>query len=260
MENNINRKTRQEGRIFAGLILVCVGAALLLRNSGFPLPYWLFSWPVILILVGLYTGIKHNFKNTSWIILMAIGGFFLVDQFIPDIRLAPYFWPVAIIALGVLFILRPDRSKWRSLREDEKKNTFDSSIAGNNFKDTTAEPSSFTTDTSDELRVSSVFSGIERSVVSKNFQGGKISCVFGGADIDLTQADLQGKKLIKFEVVFGGAKLIVPPHWTVYNEIEGVFHSVEDKRKFNAAAVINPDKILVLKGSVVFGGVEIRSY
>ena len=101
---------------------------------------------------------------------------------------------------------------------------------------------------------------MQRNVVSKNFQGGKISCVFGGADINLTQADINGKVEIKFEVAFGGTKLIVPPHWTVYNEIEGVFHGVDDKRKFNAATGISPEKILVLKGSVVFGGVEIRSY
>jgi len=82
---------RPEGRIFAGIILVGVGAALLLRNSGFPFPNWLFSWPVILILVGIYSGFKHNFKNNSWIIMIGIGGFFLVDRFIPDLRLAPYF-------------------------------------------------------------------------------------------------------------------------------------------------------------------------
>ena len=257
MENKMNGNTRHEGRIFAGLILVCVGAALLLRNSGFPLPYWLFSWPVILILVGIYSGVKHNFRNNSWMIMIGIGGFFLVDRFIPDLRLAPYFWPIAIIAIGVIFIVRPERNKWRGFGDDEKKNAG-GDITGSNWKQN--DSSSFSTDNSDYLQVHSVFSGIKRNVVSKNFQGGKISCVFGGADIDLTQADISGKTIIKFEVAFGGTKLVVPPHWTVYNEIEGVFHGVDDKRKFNTATGINPEKILVLKGSVVFGGVEIRSY
>ncbi len=257
MDNNFRDKKRQEGRIMAGLILVGVGAALLLRNAGFPLPYWLFSWPVILILVGIYSGFKHNFRNNTWIILMGIGGFFLLDRFIPGIRLAPYFWPVVIIAVGILFILRPHRHGWMSDRDDEKKNDPDA-ITGTRE---TVSGSSYASDSSDRLRLASVFSGVKRNIVSKNFQGGKISCVFGGADIDLTQADIQGSAEIRFEVVFGGVKLIIPPHWVVYNEVDGVFHGVDDKRKYNATTgAAGTGKVLTLRGSVIFGGIEIKSY
>ena len=260
MDNNFNIKRRQEGRIFAGLILVGVGAALLLRNSGFPLPYWLFTWPVILILIGIYSGLKHNFRNNTWIILMGIGGFFLVDKFMPQMKLAPYFWPVIIIGIGLVFILRPSGNRWLHNWDNEKKNEADT-IAGTTWEQTaTDSTSNFTSDGKGFLKVSSVFSGIERNIVCKNFQGGKISCVFGGADIDFTQADMQGEKEIRFEVVFGGVKLVVPPNWTVHNQIDGVFHGVEDKRKYNAAADTTNDKVLVLKGSVIFGGVEIKSY
>jgi predicted membrane protein len=233
-----------------------VGSALLLRNSGFPLPYWLFSWPMLLIVIGIYSGFKHSFKNNSWLILIGVGGFFLIDRFAPEVRLAANFWPVIIIAVGVLFIMRPDRNRWIGI---VRKNNEPDNVTETGWQqaDSTAN---FTTDTSDFLKVSSVFSGIERNIVSKNFQGGKISCVFGGADIDFTQADIQGKKEIRFEVVFGGVKLIVPPNWVVYNQIEGVFHGVEDKRRYDAATSATPEKVLVLKGSVIFGGVEIRSY
>jgi len=257
MDNNFRDRKRQEGRIFAGLILVAVGAALLLRNSGFPLPYWLFGWPMILILIGIYSGVKHSFRNNTWIILIGIGGFFMIDKFMPEIRLARSFWPVVIIAMGLLFILRPHRNGWIGTRDDEKKNDPDA-IAGSSWQSN--DGSSYSTDSSDYLKVSSVFSGVKRNIVSKNFQGGKISCVFGGADIDLTQADIQGKAEIRFEVVFGGVKLVVPPHWIVYNELDGVFHGVDDKRKFNTVTGSPTEKILMLKGSVVFGGIEIKSY
>jgi hypothetical protein len=258
MDNNFRDKRRQEGRIFAGLILVGVGAALLLRNSGFPLPYWLFSWPVILILVGLYSGVKHSFRNNTWIILMGIGGYFLIDKSMPELRLAPYFWPVVIIAMGVLFILRPHRNGWLCNKDDEKKN--DPNVIAGSSWERSNDGGSYSADSSDFIKMSSVFSGVKRNVVSKNFQGGKISCVFGGADVDLTQADIQGKTEIRFEVVFGGVKLVVPPHWIVYNELDGVFHGVDDKRKFNNVTGSPSEKIIILKGSVVFGGVEIRSY
>jgi len=255
MDNNYKDKGGNGSRVFGGLILVGVGAALLLRNSGFPFPTWIFTWPMILILVGVYSGVKHNFRNNTWIILMAVGGFFLLDKLIPGLTLEPYFWPVAIIGLGLLWILKPRRSWYNN---SEKKNdpgniTYNSWQQGD-------DNSSYSTDTNDFLKVSSVFSGVQRNIVSKNFQGGKIACVFGGADIDLTQADITGKKEIRLEIMFGGAKLILPPHWTVHNEIDGAFHGVDDKRKYNATTGLNPEKVLVLKGSVFFGGVELRSY
>jgi len=259
MEDNFKDKRSQEGRIFSGLVLVLIGAALLLRNSGFPLPYWLFSWPMLLIVIGIYSGFKHSFKNNTWIILMCIGGFFLIDRFSPEIKLAANFWPVIIIGVGVLFIIRPHGNGWIHRWDDEKKNETDN-LSGTAWQQTSDSGTGFTTDTSEFLKVSSVFSGIERNIVSKNFQGGRISCVFGGADIDFTQADIQGKKEIRFEVVFGGVKLVVPPNWTIHNQIDGVFHGVEDKRRYDAASGATPEKILVLKGSVIFGGVEIKSY
>lgn len=256
MENNKNLSNNEGSRIAGGLILVGVGAFLLLRNIGFSLPGWLFSWPMILILVGIYSGFKHNFKNNSWIIIIGVGMFFLVSEFIPNLGLEPLFWPLVIIGLGLVFILRPRNSGWLNFKKDIQYTQW------KNVPDTSAQHQTdiASTDSNDYLMVRSVFSGVVKKVVSKNFQGGHISCVFGGAEIDLTQADFSGQILLKLEAVFGGIKLIVPPHWAIQNEIEGVFHGVDDKRRFNPDAAINPGKVLVLKGSAVFGGIEIKSY
>ena len=255
MENKNDFRNREANRVVAGLILVAVGVVFLLRNMGFALPYWLFSWPVILILVGIYSGFKHNFRNNTWIILIAIGGFFLVDRFTPDLRLAHTFWPLVIIGVGVLFILRPKNNMWLNNKEMWDIDKWKNKKEWANESSASTEP-----DSSDYLNINSVFSGIKRSMLSKNFQGGNIKAVFGGVDIDLSQADINGEVMIRLDVAFGGIKLVLPPHWMLKNEIEGLFHGVEDKRNFNAAGCINPEKILVLKGSVVFGGVDIRSY
>lgn len=83
--------------------------------------------------------------------------------------------------------------------------------------------------------------------------------MFGGAEIDMSLADINSTVVLKLEAVFGGIKLVLPPHWAIQNKIEGVFHGVDDKRRFNPDASINPSKILILNGSAVFGGIEIRS-
>jgi len=257
MEKNRNFKDREGGRVIGGLILVGVGAALLLRNTGFSLPGWLFSWPIILILVGIYTGFKHNFRNNSWIILIGIGVFFLVTKFMPWLGLQPLFWPLIIIGAGILFIVRPGRREWPGMKNGAANDQWNST-ASTFSNGETSQPAAV--DGSDYLVVSSVFSGVKKNIVSKNFQGGRISSVFGGAEIDLSQAEINGPVTIKFEVVFGGATLVVPSHWSVQNEIDGIFHGVDDKRRFNPTASINTEKVLILRGSAVFGGIEIRSY
>lgn len=258
MENETKLKRRSDGSIFAGVILVLVGGALLLRNTGFPLPYWLFSWPMILIAVGVYSGFKSNFTNNGWLIMIAVGGFFLADKIFTNLSLAPYFWPVLIIAVGLIFILRPKTHSWSDRRVYEQNFSSTQNVTAVWEKTGTETSASF--DSNDFVDVKSVFSGVQKNILSKNFQGGKITSVFGGSDIDLTQAELKGRVTLRFEVVFGGVKIVVPPHWTVYNELEGVFHGVDDKRKFNQTGTIDTEKVLILKGSVVFGGVEIRSY
>ncbi|MFT3680861.1 MAG: DUF5668 domain-containing protein [Ferruginibacter sp.] len=258
MDNNFKGKQRQEGRMIAGLILVAVGAALLMRNTGlFLFPGWLFSWPMILILIGIYSGIKHNFRNNTWIIMLSVGGFFLVDRIIPGIMLQPYFWPLLIIVIGVLFIVRPGVKMCNTDKMDDVKKN-DNNMNSISWQE---EGNSAFANSGETIKVDSVFSGVNRKILSKNFQGGKIAAVFGGADIDLSQADIQGEVDLKLDVVFGGVKLIVPSHWTVFNNIEGVFHGVDDKRKFDAAAAaMAPEKKLILRGSAVFAGVEVRSY
>ncbi len=256
MENNSNFNKRENGRIVGGLILVAVGAVLLLRNIGFLFPHWLFSWPMILILVGIYSGFKHQFRNNSWIILIAIGGFFLFDRFIPELGLERYFWPVLIIVIGVIFILRPKKFGRINESSNETSSTFNVG-----YNPASLQPyDSATLSDNDYLIINSIFSGVNRTIVSKDFKGGKISCVFGGTNVDLTRADIQGEAILKFEIIFGGVKLIVPPHFTVINEIDGVFHGVDDKRKYSASTSSSPDKKLILRGSVVFGGIEIKSY
>ena len=251
MRNN-KLPENENSKIAAGVILIGVGIALLLRNMGMIFPHWLFTWPVILILVGIYNGIKYNFEHKSWFILIAIGAFFLLRNFIPEIHLEKYFLPLFFIGIGVVYILKPKNFNFGSSRKQRLISNGDKET--HNYFSEVNE-----VDSNDTFSVNSVFSGVNRSVLSKNFKGGKITTVFGGADIDLTQCDIQGTATIILEVAFGGVKLIVPPNWIVKNETSGIFHGVEDKR-FNNGSMLDSSKELILKGSCTFGGIEIKSY
>ena len=187
--------------------------------------------------------------------MLAIGGFFLMNKIIPSLQLQPFFWPILVMSAGLLFILRP--RTYKAIENPKEEDYL-------RWQDTGSEAAQSTQltgipDNSDFLRINSVFSGVNRTVLSKNFQGAHITCVFGGSEVNFSQADLTGPVVIKTEVVFGGVKLIVPPHWAVQNEIDGIFHGVDDKRRINVMPDLNPSKVIILRGSVVFGGIEIKN-
>ena len=104
------QKNNGNGKIFSGLILIGIGLLFLAREMGAFIPYWIFSWPVLLIVIGLYIGVKHQFQKASGIILILVGAAFLVKDLIPEINISNYLWPIVLIILGLYTILKPKRN------------------------------------------------------------------------------------------------------------------------------------------------------
>lgn len=233
----------RKGRIFAGLLVVAVGVAFLMRETGFDFPRWLFSFESMLIILGLYLGFRHSFKGVMWLIPLGIGVLLMVDDIYPYYDLSDYLWPIAIIVVGLFIMFRQGRK-----RSDADWNSWDKGNA-QNFSD-------------DHIDSAVVFGGVKKNIVSKNFRGGEAVTVFGGTDINLMQADIEGRVVLELTQAFGGTKLIVPPNWKIQTEeMVAIFGGVEDKRPQLAdTSAINHNKVLVLKGTCIFGGIDIKSY
>src|SRR5690606_26322804 len=110
----------------------------------------------------------------------------------------------------------------------------------------------------DYIDAVSVFGGIKKHIISKNFRGGEIVNIMGGADINLMQADIQGPVVLEVVQIFGGTKIIVPAHWKVHPEMAAIFGGVEDQR-FTYTAVPDDTRVLYIKGTSIFGGITIKS-
>lgn len=259
------RRQNPNSHLWLGAILIVVGIAAIAKSAFFDLPYWLFTWPMILILIGLFSGIKHNFRNNAWWILMLIGGYFLSDEIFPGLVDRQYFWPVGIIIVGIVMILKPKRKwdDWSNWDKSQPKPSDASTTGAQSNASATNDTNTGTSQTAsssveDYLDIAAVFGGIKKSVYSKNFKGGKVSCVFGGGEINLLQADFTGTAVLEMNAVFGGCTLIIPSNWQLKINTSPFFGGIDDKRQ--QPHVISYDKTLVITGGVVFGGVEIKSY
>lgn len=227
---------RSRSHIVVGVLIIFIGA-LLLFDAMDVIPLWMrdffFRWQFIVVAVGLISLITNRNKAPG-IIVIAAGLFFLAPEYFEDVR--RYIIPVAIILIGLAIVARRGIKGYYISEE----------FSGSN---------------PDFIDIVAIFSGGERLVTSRNFKGGKATAVFGGAEINMLNADLASQDVvIEATAVFGGITIIVPNAWEVVVDVDSVFGGFADKRIFSSDQRLNPEKRLFIKGAVVFGGGEIKSY
>jgi len=210
-------------RAILGLLLVITGILLLLENLRLipGLPYWLFTWPMILVGLGILNLISGN--RTAAIILIGIGTLFILQD-IYYIRFKDY-WPVILIIVGLAFIFRQkSESRGSTLNDDY----FDAL---------------------------NIFGGGNQRIASHKLRGGKITSIFGGSEIDLSESKPVSGSVIDVFTMFGGAEIKVPNDWNVKIEVTSILGGFSDKRKNVSISESSP--VVVIKGTTLLGGGEI---
>lgn len=117
-----NQNIHYNGRTTVGAIILILGSLLLIDQLNlFFIPDWIFSWPMLLIGIGVYSGMRHNFRNSISVIMILLGIAFLFTENIDNAdRIV---WPVAIIATGAWMVFK------------HRKNIAEIPYKENNFKE-----------------------------------------------------------------------------------------------------------------------------
>ena len=227
-----------KGKSSLGLILLIVGGFLLLGNLGFipgDIYHTFFRWPSLLILVGIFQLIRKEYG--SGLIVISVGTFFLLPHVMDDFHYRDMFrfWPVLLIIAGVVFLFgkksRGANAKWFSSESRD-----------------------------DIIEVVSIFGGGVTRNNSDNFKGGEVTCIFGGEEINLQNSRLSPEgAVIDVTTVFGGTKITVPRDWNVRVEMISIFGGFADKRMYESEHG-DETKTLIIKGSAIFGGGELRNF
>lgn len=234
----------QQSKILTGVLVIAFGTLYLLKKADINIPHWLLSWESVLIAFGFVTLYKHRFNHFFGYIMIGVGSVFMINEFRPHTINPKFILPVIVILVGFMII-------------GKTMNLFGSK---NKMKDQTIFGDDVDTSSDDFIRSTTLFGGVTKNVVSKNFEGAEFTTLFGGTEINLTQADIQKPVTIKASTAFGGLTVIVPSNWEVNSELVTAFGGIEDKRAPMSEVSRDPNKVLTLKGSCVFGGVEIQSY
>jgi len=266
MENQeIKTNQKSNGKKIVGGAILLVGIVLLAKQLGMWFPSWLLSWPILLIVIGLLNGLKYQFRNSSWLIITGIGVLFLLEKINSDLTFAK-FWPVILIAVGLWFLFGRKNVKNPFGKNSKFENNFGSynqnetsySQTQQNYGPLNNE-NHFQTSNDEYIDSVAVFGGAKRSVFSKSFKGGEITSIFGGSEINFSHADINGEVIIETTQIFGGTKIIVPSTWDVISEMTPIFGGVNDNRSL-AHVLRDKSKVLIIKGTTVFGGFEIRNF
>jgi predicted membrane protein len=259
-ENDLQRdRAISSSRILSGLVLVAAGFLYLADiNKWASIPAWVFTWPVLLIVIGLLIGIKSRFRNPGAFIMIIVGGINLVAQNSPELH--KYIIPAVLIFIGLVFILRPRHNWSGKYKKDWRRMPY------YNPPPVDPEPLNYAgaksdtqEDNAERVEINTAFGSVKKIILSKNFKGGEINNFMGGTELNLMKADIQHPIELEINNVFGGTKLIVPSNWDVKNEVTAVFGGIEDKRTITSG-VTDPEKIIVMKGTCVFGGIEVTNY
>jgi predicted membrane protein len=108
----------------------------------------------------------------------------------------------------------------------------------------------------DYLKTTTMFGEVNRTILSKNFKGGKISNLFGETNLDFTSADPSGVVVLDISQAFGEINLTVPTNWQVESDLSQFCAATENERG-DATPLKGSGKILVLTGNSVFAKVKV---
>lgn len=252
----------RDKRYLVGLIFVLIGLVLIIDNIRFMphfIPWWIWTWQFLLITIGAFSLLTTD-KTGPGIVLIAIGSIFLIGDILPDFFHwftddSNVFWYLVLIVVGVSLILR--RKKHHS--EPGKGHSRRPGFRSKDSNDKSAI--TFSSGDQDYIDEVAIFGGGKKIITSENFKGGKITAIFGGMDIILTQSKL-AEGIVEIEVfaMFGGWTLVVPPTWQVKTDVVAIFGGITDKRMIGPESARDNTQQLVVKGLVMFGGGEIKSY
>ena len=175
--------------------------------------------------------VESKFRGVGgWVI--TILGTLLLLQNVSRFSFEDLIGPAILITVGILVVLHALKRHRRVPPELQKSRSF--------------------------ARGNAILSTISHKPRGEEFNGGEITAIFGGFDLDLRQAAMKHDSVrLDIFVMFGGGEIRVPEEWEVFVQTSAIAGAVENKRTDLPVADAQRPKLLIT-GNVLFGGVDVK--
>ena len=228
---------RATPQVVLGLIIVAVGVLFTLDNMDLlDAREYLRYWPALLVVYGIGKMLQPRSTPGRFAgsLFTLAGLVLLIDKlYLLSFRLWD-FWPLIIVLIGLSLIWRANARTTGRHPELHVSEDAGSTVGGMAF-----------------------LSGFKRNSSSQSFQGGEITAIMGGCEIDLRQASMKnGEAVIDVFAFWGGIEIKVPLDWSVAVEGTPLLGGFDDKTRPPQGGSA---KRLVVKGFAIMGGVEVTN-
>jgi len=188
-------------------------------------------WPLIIVVLGVVKLFEGKFRNIEgWIITAA--GALLLAYSVRGLSIGDIVGPAIVMAVGIFIVLHAVKRSRKAPPGLQKSEDF--------------------------VRGTAILGGYKYKPNSGQFDGGEVTAIFGGFDLDLRQTTMKSDTArIDVFAMFGGGEIRVPEGWEVSVQASAIAGSVEDKTIGLPAADFKRPRLLIT-GSVLFGGVEVK--
>lgn len=218
-------------QLVMGVLIVVVGLLFTLENVGVIDGHdYLRYWPVALIAVGLLKLWQGSGGAVFGGFIFVFVGVWLLLEGMGIVTVSLWnLWPMILVFAGASMV-------WRGMHGHAVEGA--------------------TVDAHSTVSALAVLAGVNRGNTSKTFRGGDLTAVFGGCQIDLRQAAIEGEAVIDVFAMWGGIEIKVPENWSVSGRVTPILGGYEDKTRTVSDGT---NQRLLVRGLVIMGGVEIKN-
>jgi predicted membrane protein len=229
------------GGALVGLAIIAIGVILLLDQEGIVRAWELWKyWPIILVVVGLVQMFRsERMPDRLWGVVELLFGIVFQLDYLGYRRFQfSHIWPLLVIGAG-LWVL------YAAFRQERPRHSW-SNLTGS--------------DPQFDLNRVDVLGGGKVRVNTRNFRGGRWVAIFGGSQLDFSEADMEGTEAaLEIAAIFGGGEIIVPRTWQVVVTGLALFGGHNDETRPPLEVPAGPRKKLIIRGAWIFGGFNIKN-
>lgn len=228
-------RMRDLGRVLLAAVVITVGALYLLDaggvlNAGAAIDDW---WPLLLVAVGVFQIIEGTHGGTEPVLWIGAGAVLLAftTDLLGDDAWA-WVWPAALVVGGLYILLR-----WAGVARPARPGVA-----------------------AETVTASGILGGHHLTSTAPAFEGGSLTAVLGGVDLDLRQARMAPEgATVTATAVLGGVEILVPRDWRVALGGTPLLGGIDDAREPQDPPPPDDAPVLRVDALAVMGGVEIRN-